>query len=552
MSNRALWTLVTVFALIKFALVGWWPFLFLIHQIHDTQIFLNQATHLLEGNWLGPYSEYTLMKGPATPIWIAVMNFLGIPLLTSHNLLYLGMCILLMTAFKRFTSNNGFALFVYVLALFGPFTFDYGAIASAFREMLHQPLVLGLIAVSMIVFADFVQSRRVQNGYLILFGVMFWLFWNNREEGIWIVPWLTWLLAVMAAYLAIERSSVNRWRSIRVLSRVVLVPVVIWGFGTLALAWKNYSEYGAFTVVELKTAQFQRAFGGLIGIEAETWRPYHAAQRDVLDKLYNLPSGSELNIDDKDSDSRKSIHSLMLPWTFRSAVANAGYYAQGGQSVLAFYDRIGREIEDACNTGEFNCAKPMFGLFPPWHENYPHRLKSAWWVILQLALDIEHHNTIHDYHSSGTPQDRLFVSRLVNSPTRSTEEEGDRSSPDFYYRLKKNKTKYGVKIVDIYRAFTPVLFWLSAAGLVLAVYTSVRNRKLDTLDAIYLGLAGTLFIQLTMFAVLRMTGYSSSIRLFYMFYPVLYTFFAVALLSMARNTRSLRDRRTDGNASSTH
>ena len=118
--------------------------------------------------------------------------------------------------------------------------------------------------------------------------------------------------------------------------------------------------------------------------------------------------------------------------------------------------------------------------------------------------------------------------------------------------MKKNKTRYGVKIVDIYRAFTPVLFWLSAAGLVLAVYTSVRNRKLDTLDAIYLGLAGTLFIQLTMFAVLRMTGYSSSIRLFYMFYPVLYTFFAVALLSMARNTRSLRNRRTEGNARNTH
>ena len=109
----------------------------------------------------------------------------------------------------------------------------------------------------------------------------------------------------------------------------------------------------------------------------------------------------------------------------------------------------------------------------------------------------------------------------------------------------------GSGVVDLYRAFTPALFWLSVVGLVLAMLTSVRNRKLDTLDAIYLGLAGTVLIQLTMFAILRMTGYSSSIRLFYMFYPVLYTFIAVALLSIARNTRSLHDGRSDRNTTRT-
>ena len=537
MSNRLLWTLVVLFALVKMALVGWWPFLSLTHLQHDTQIFINQAITILEGNWLGPYSEFTLMKGPATPIWIALMNFLGIPLLMSHHLIYLGACILLMLAFRRFTASNGFILFVFVLALFSPFTFNYGAIASAFREMLHQPLVLGLIALSIIQSTDFIKDRSVNTGLCILFGVMLLLFWTNREEGVWIVPWLVWLIAVMVAHIY------NNWqtgdpRSLSRLGRVVLIPFAIWGVGTMAIAWKNYQEYAVFTVVELKTPQFKRAFGSLIGIKAETWHPRYAAQSDVLDKLYTLPSGSELDLDHKENETRKPIHSLKLPWSFRTAVADAGYYAKGGRAVLEFYDRIVSDIEAACERGDFECEDPVLGVFPPWHSGYTDRFTRTLWRVLQRALNIEFYQTIHDFHSTGTPKDRLFVSRLVNSPIRAIETDGDRSSPDFYYRLKKNKTKYSVKIIDVYRMFTPALFWLAVAGLVLALFSTAKNRKLSSLDTVYLGIAGTLLVQLVMLTILSVTGYSSSIRLYFLFYPVLYTFIALGLLSITRNIRT--------------
>ena len=537
MSNRLLWSLVTLFALVKIALVGWWPFLSLTHLQHDTLIFINQAIYILEGNWLGPYSEFTLMKGPATPIWIALMNFLGIPLLMSHHLIYLGACILLMLAFRRFTSSNGYILFVFVLALFSPFTFNYGAIASAFREMLHQPLVLGLIALSIILSIDFIRGRGVSTGLCILFGVMLLLFWTNREEGAWIFPWLFWLIAVMIAHTYNKRQTSDP-RSLSTLARVVLIPFTIWGVGTMAIAWKNYQEYEVFTVVELKTPQFKRAFGGLIGIKAKTWHPRYAAQSDVLDKLYTLASGGELDVDHKENETRKPIHSLKLPWSFRTAVADAGYYTKGGRAVLEFYNRIGSDIEAACERGDFECEDPLLGVFPPWHSGYTERFTPTLWRVLQRALNIEFYQTIHDFHSTGTPKDRLFVSRLVNSPIRAIETDGDRSSPNFYYRLKKNKTKYSVKIIDVYRIFTPALFWLAVAGLALAFYATAKNRKMSSLDTVYLGIAGTVLVQLVMLAILSVTGYSSSIRLYFLFYPLLYTFIALGVLSITRNIRN--------------
>ena len=536
MSDKLLWFLVVVLALFKLSLVGWWPFLSLTHLRHDTLIFINQAIYLLQGEWLGPYSEYTLMKGPATSIWIALMHFLGIPLLMSHHLLYLGASLLLMLAVGRLTRSNGYLLCVFALVLFNPFSFNYGAIASAFRGMLHQPVVLGLLAVSILVCADHLQNRRVSAWYSVLLGVLLFLFWNNREEGIWIVPWLAWLALVMLLHTWRLRAAVHT--GIRQLAVIFLVPLSIWSAGTLGIAWKNYQEYGVFAVVELKTPQFKRAFGGMISIKPENWRPDRAASTDVLDKVYTLPSGSELDLDHKGSEPRKSIHSLMLPWKFRTAVANAGYYRDGGHAVLAYYDRLGEEIESACAEGRFDCGDTLIGLLPPWHPGYTQRFPAALWRVLQRALNIEYGSTIEDSHSTGTPRDRAFVSRLVNAPVRITEQEGDAALPDFYFRTKKNKTKYAVRIYELYRLITPALFWCSVGGLLLAIFSSVKSGRLSNLDALYLGIAGTLVVQLVMLAILKITGYSSSIRLYFLFYPVLYTFIALGILSTARNIRT--------------
>lgn len=538
MSDKWFWFLVALLALFKLSLVGWWPFLSLTHLRHDTLIFINQAIYLLEGEWLGPYSEYTLMKGPSTAMWIALMNFLGIPLLTSHHLLYLGASLLFLLVCRRLTASNTYPLIAFTLIHFNPFTFNYGAIASAFRGMLHQPLVLGIIALSMLLFIDLIRNWRIDTWLCVLLGAMLFLFWNNREEGIWIIPWFSWLI-----FLAV----VNAWRSrtpdtatrMGKIAAVVLIPLAVWGMGTLAIAWKNHDKYEVFAVVELNTPQFHRAFGGLIGITPEEWRPRHAAPVDVLDKLYSLPSGSELDLDHKELEHRKSIDSFMLPWKFRTAVANAGYYEDGGQAVLRYYDRLGQEIEDACSDGRFECKEPMFGLLPPWQSGYTQRFPYAFWRVLERALNIEHSHTIHDYYSTGTPRDRSFVSRLVNGPVRATEAEGDKASPDFYHRMKKNKTKYSLRLYDLYRTITPPLFWIAVAGLLLSLFTALRNRRLGELDSLYLGIAGTLLIQLVMLAILRLTGYSSSIRMYFLLYPVLYAFIGLGLLSVLRNLRLL-------------
>src|SRR6478735_3695936 len=55
---------------------------------HDDRLFVELAARVLQGEWLGPYNQFTLAKGPLFPLFIAAMFKLGVPLLLAQQALY--------------------------------------------------------------------------------------------------------------------------------------------------------------------------------------------------------------------------------------------------------------------------------------------------------------------------------------------------------------------------------------------------------------------------------------------------------------------------------
>ena len=47
---------------------------------HDDQLFVKLADSLVSGQWLGPYDQLTLAKGPLYSLWIALVFLIGLPL----------------------------------------------------------------------------------------------------------------------------------------------------------------------------------------------------------------------------------------------------------------------------------------------------------------------------------------------------------------------------------------------------------------------------------------------------------------------------------------
>jgi hypothetical protein len=109
----------------------------------DDRLYVRQAVHLLNGSWLGPYDELTLIKGSGFPIFLAGSHLSGLPLPVVEGLLYsvavLLFCLALRPGFKRPSV---------LLVLFAALEFEPMVLSSTrvLREPFCSALVLSTFA----------------------------------------------------------------------------------------------------------------------------------------------------------------------------------------------------------------------------------------------------------------------------------------------------------------------------------------------------------------------------------------------------------------------
>ena len=73
---------------------------------HDDGLFMSLGRSLAEGHWLGPYNQFTLMKGPGYPAFLAVANWLGISVSLAHALFYCAAAVFFVAIVHRFIKSH--------------------------------------------------------------------------------------------------------------------------------------------------------------------------------------------------------------------------------------------------------------------------------------------------------------------------------------------------------------------------------------------------------------------------------------------------------------
>jgi len=109
---------------------------------HDDHLFLNLASSLVSGRWLGTYNDLTLAKGPFYPMWIAASFAFGVPLLFSEHLLYVFACAVFVRALTPVLRALSSQLALFAVLLFCPASFADGSISNVVRESIYPSLTL--------------------------------------------------------------------------------------------------------------------------------------------------------------------------------------------------------------------------------------------------------------------------------------------------------------------------------------------------------------------------------------------------------------------------
>ena len=524
--------------LLKLWLVSAQPIIAMGWAKLDDRLFLNLAHGLLGGTWLGPLNELTLAKACFYPIWIALVVRLGVPLLLSQHLLYLLAVLAVIGAVRPMGYGPWRLLALGAVLWFNPGTYT-AQVLRVVREGIYPALTL-------LVIAGFVGSLlRARVGpwralvpWLLLSALSLAAFWQTREEGPWLLPFL----AAVAAFACATRWWMRAPRGWAV-GLLCVTPLLAIPCSDVVVALVNRAHYGIAVTVELKSHDFLAAYGALTRVKPTQIVPHVPVSKETRERIYRVsPAFATLEAqfaapaaNSWGAGPRRQWPDLKageigggwFVWAFRQAVGRAGYYADG-RKAMAFYRQLAGEVDSACRAGTLECLPARASLIPPWEPGYGEAMLRTLGKAALFTADFDG-MAADPAPSEGNDSTQALYRELPH----------DRIAPLGTLGVAAPRAAEQVRLLNrvlgLYRAVMPILAVLALYSLVVQAVEAIRRRRISAIWVVQAGLLGALLARLVMLAYIDITSFPAVDPLYLTAaYPVLILFVFLALYERER------------------
>jgi len=511
------------------------PFVARFGFLHDDTHFLVQAASLVSGDWLGDFSEYTLIKGPIYPLWLAFNFFLGTDVIHAQDMLFLVASLAVVRAVSISVDNRLALLVIFAVIYLNPVSYDFLSISHAFRMVIYTSLTLLVFGSMLGLFLRLVSDDRRYIYWSVLFGVAFSLFWYTREEGVWVLPAVL-LVAGSVLGHAFFRRNWHQFRS--VVLGFVVVPVMLWGGVTGLLAYVNWKHYGMPYIIEVTTPNFSRVYNALLSVEPEVYKRYRPVTKETIHRLRELsPRMRELEGFEGEGD--RDYPAAMFIWAFRHAVALAGYYDRDAKYADQFYAALADELEGLCRSGQVRCNDLLMDYVPVWQEEYTREFPSVSLRLLKRAIKFKDFSMDQEGHYS--TGDMTFLSsmqRLTHARLQYYENQISFQGDIFYEPLSGLKKDILAGLGNFMLTGRLALFYLMLAILVIVAVLDIRKRVFNPYTIFSLAVFGSILALVVGLTIIYLTAYQSLFRPMHGIYPLVPLFLVSVILSIHYNRRS--------------
>ena len=410
------------------------PLFLLPYAGYDDGLFINIGRSLAEGRWLGPYSQFTLMKGPGYPLFLAIGSWLGLSVSVMQALFHCAAVVLFSLMVEKISRSRLLAIAVFSVTLWHPAVF---AMNRAIRDVIYPGQVLLILACfSYSLFVADQWGKRFLWGAMA--GIILGWFWLTREEGVWILPGLgfLFLFAVVGTWHARPTLKKN------LVSAAALL--IVFAFTQFTFQVVNWMVYEDFVGVDIKEKNFKAAIAALQSVRVGEPVPYLPVSNVMRESIYSVSPAfySLKDYFDPPGGSPWQTGCAIYPWTcgdiaggwfmwaLRDAAASRGHYQSPAQAS-AFYGTLTSEVMAACEDGRLECNEGLISYMPQLTRKQFEKIPGK---ILDAISLLSRTSMAPDYPSVGEPDIAAQVLAFLNYPVHLPFSNSNSLNPVFKFR----------------------------------------------------------------------------------------------------------------------
>lgn len=339
----------------------------------DDALMVRGAQSLVQGGWLGAYGGYTIAKNMGFALWLAALNLLKIPMLWANAALWIAAAWFGAWALKPVFTGNISRLVVFAFFAYQPVSYAQFTL-RAYRDAIFPSMC-------MLFFAG-ILGFGLRTGIKSLKGSVFSLLvsgfglmgaWLLREDGATLLPFAVCGTGAILLFFVFNKEIASKTK--RML--ISVIPFGVLAVGILAFSAANMNYYGVFTVNDMTTKYFTKAYGSLVAVsEAESgWQRYTPVTQKALEKMYNeIPSLKKLEPALKLGPAFSGFTNEATGefggsfyFALRIAAQLEGLTPTATQA-RTFWQTLERETAKAVAEGRLKSLKPRATTVPSWNN----------------------------------------------------------------------------------------------------------------------------------------------------------------------------------------
>ncbi len=339
------------------------PIYYMGDTLYDDDNLIAHAISIYKGNWLGAYSNLTLIKGITYPLTLILIHVSHIPYFVFLTLFIVFSAALFSYVIKDIVKSNYIRGLGYLMLIWAPFGYVSSIATRLYRNAFSAPLALVVISSCIgLYFSMRNKDKRKIIGFTLLEGFSLLAFMYLREDAIWIVPFVlaSYVITLIEAWIGKENKKVFLKRCL-----TSLMVFVILLSGNLVQRGINYANYGVAEINDRTSGSFKDFCMTLVTIEPLEDEPENEYVWVSKEKLARAIDHSdtlkkyEKEILEAYSAWGDEINGDLYMWALREAGEKIGYY-QDARSTKIFWAAANADLQQAIEEGELDVQDKIF------------------------------------------------------------------------------------------------------------------------------------------------------------------------------------------------